>query len=324
MSDLLEEVKSQSKSVGTHERRELYWHAYSKLVKLSASALDEQVSGFLAFHLADEDGNDPANGTVSYLPATKRQRGLLGSITIMGKKFKSIDPDSDPSQWIMAWFDDDAQRAYDDIMDGEPVVYLSQDMDGVFIGTLLKRRKCRSAPSSALKKPEDVDAFKETLLPDNPLQSLSWVRNDPVELNAYNFILAGKVAKTITDKNIYPHVASASTNEIYACFEAQRNMHFLSEAERLIAMMLTDIAKGEANPICNVTVKLAGIARKNGLLKTLYVDSSKQKLINAVKEDASGVEMYVIQGAESSHPFMEYGGAVFELHYRADLSIFDF
>ena len=52
------------------------------------------------------------------------------------------------------------QAAFEDIMDGEPVVYLSQDMDGVFVGTRLKRRKVRSAPSAPLKTPADVDAFK--------------------------------------------------------------------------------------------------------------------------------------------------------------------
>jgi hypothetical protein len=269
MSELLEQIKSQSKSVGTHKRRELYWQAYSKLVKLAGGSVDEQVTGFLTFHIAEDEEDDPEKGTVAYLPATKRQRGLLGSVEVMGKKFKSVDPDADPSQWVMAWFDDDAQRAYDDIMDGEPVVYLSQDMDGVFIGTLLKRRKCRAAPSTMLKTLADVDAFKATLLPMDPLQSLSWSGNHPVQLNKYNFLLAGKVSKGITEHDEVPHVGSASTNEIYACFEMHRNVYFLSEAERFIAMMLTDIAK-VLRPLCHTIltgVLLTDIAK---VLHPLY------------------------------------------------------
>ena len=80
--------------------------------------------GFMTFHLAEDD-DDVSNGVTNFVEATKRQRGLLGSIEILGKKFKSLDPDA-KNEWFSCWFDDDAQTAFNDIMDGEPVVYLSQ------------------------------------------------------------------------------------------------------------------------------------------------------------------------------------------------------
>ena len=67
------------------------------------------------------------------------------------------------------------------------------------------------------------------------------------------------MAKPILDAKLHPCVPSASTDEIYACFEGQRNAFLLGEADKLIAQMLTDVNKGEANPICQTSLKLAGV-----------------------------------------------------------------
>ncbi len=322
MVDLLGEVKNASKAIGTHKRRELYWQAYTKLGNKAQASMEDVMYGLLTFHLSPEAQEDPEQGIAEYIPATKRQRGQLSATDVMGKKFKAPDEDAFPNGWMSCWFDEEAQRAFDDLMFGEPVVYVSQDMDGVFVATRLKRRKVSGAPSAMFKSSADVEAFKATLLPDKPLVSISWTGNDPVKLNEYNFLLAGKVAKPICEDLSIVVVPSASTDEIYDRFLLQRNTFFIAEAEKLIATMLAEVGKGEKNPIANVTIKLAGIARQNGLLKKVYVDSSKAKFINAVREDGGGVEMYVINDAPPESQFMQYGGVAFELHYRADLTLF--
>ena len=86
--------------------------------------------------------------------------------------------------------------------------------------------------------------------------------------------------------------------------------------------MLTDVAKNEANPICNVTMKLASVARQNGLMKKVFVDGKKKKFIEAIRSEGDGIEMFVIQDPPEASQFMQYGGCAFELHYRADLSMF--
>jgi len=320
VQEMLGDMKTMSKNVGTHKKRELYWQAYSKLASLGGSFGESKVYGFLTYRLAEGD-DDAENGKAAFIECTKRQRGLLTSVEILGKKFKQEDAES-KNEWFACYVDGAAQEAMEDITNGEPVVYLSQDQDAVFVGTKLKRKKCRSAPTQPLKSMADFEAFKETLLPENPLVSISWTGNDPVKLNGYNFILAGKFAKSITDDPSVSHIATTSVDEIYEYFLKQRNEHFVIEAEKLIAVMLAEVNKNEPNPICNVTVKLAGVARQNGLLKKVYVDSSKKKFIEAVLADGSGVEMFIIQNAPETSQFMTFGGIVFELHYRADLNMF--
>ena len=190
--------------------------------------------------------------------------------------------------------------------------------------TKLKRKKCRAAPSTALKSPADVLAFKATLLPDSPLCSVSWLGNDPPKLNEYNFLLAGGFAKPIAEDAVLKeiHVKTTSTDEIYAAFMKQRNGYFLAEAEKLLEVMHRDISKGEANPLVNTSVKMASVARANGLMKKVFVDAGKKKFIEAVRAEGDGIEMYVVEGAPDGSKFMDYGGVVFELHYKADLNMF--
>lgn len=318
LGEMLNDMKSNSKNIGTHKKREVYWQAYSKLHNCVSKMSEEKVYGFLTFHL--ESASDE-EGIANYLEATKRQRGLLQNTDIMGKKLRP-ELSLNKEEWCHCFFDEVAQEAFDDITTGQPVVYLSQELDGVFIGTKLKRRKCRNAPSQALRTVAEVVAFKDALLPNSPLESISWTANEPVKINEYNFMLAGNFSKVIMDDKSVTHIRTSSTDDIYDLFKQKRNEYLITEAEKLIAQMQTDIAKGEANPICNTSVKLAGIARQNGLLKKVFVDATKKKFIDAVKADGGGVEMYVIENAPAVSAFMTFGGVVFELHYRADLDMF--
>jgi hypothetical protein len=91
------------------------------------------------------------------------------------------------------------------------------------------------------------------------------------------------------------HVKSTSTDEIYAAFTKQRNGYFLGEAEKLLEAMHRDIGKGEANPLVNTSVKMASVARTNGLMKKVFVDASKVKFIDAVRAEGDGIEMFVVE-----------------------------
>ena len=90
----------------------------------------------------------------------------------------------------------------------------------------------------------------------------------------------------------------------------------------MVAKHLIDVNKG-GTPLFETSVRLAGIARKNCLLKKVFICSSKRKFIDMVTKDTdSNVEMIVIEGAKKDSDFMQHGGCVFELHYRADLAMF--
>jgi len=316
----LGQIKSGSKQIGTHARRELFWNAYNSMIsEANKQAEGQKLYGFLTYTLPSK---------AEFIACTKRQKGLLGSTDFMGKKFKPEDNES-KSEWCIVYFDDDktdvndAQAAFDDITTGEVMVYLSQDMDGVFVGTKLKRRKCRSAPSSPLKSPSDIATFKATLLPDKPLQSIDWTGKKPAKINDYNFVVAGSFHKSITEDDTIPHINTTSIDEIYTFFEAKRNVFLISEAEKLIASHLTDVGKGLANPLCNLGLKNAAIARRNALMKKCYICSSKKKFIDSVLgDDDNNIELIVINNASEASDFVKYGAVVFELHYRADLTVF--
>jgi hypothetical protein len=59
-------------------------------------------------------------------------------------------------------------------------------------------------------------------------------------------------------------------------------------------------------------------------MKAVYVDATKTKFINGVRAEGGGIEMHVVCGAPEDSQFMQMGGVVFELHYRADLTVFQF
>jgi len=57
-------------------------------------------------------------------------------------------------------------------------------------------------------------------------------------------------------------------------------------------------------------------------MKKCYVHESKKAFIDRIREDGDAVEMHVISGDIEDSEFGKFGGIVFELFYRADLSVF--
>ena len=74
LNDMITDIQSASKNIGTHKRRELYWIAYSKLSNLAQGIVDEKLFGFLTFHLAEGE-EDASQGKANFEAFTKRQRG---------------------------------------------------------------------------------------------------------------------------------------------------------------------------------------------------------------------------------------------------------
>lgn len=58
-------------------------------------------------------------------------------------------------------------------------------------------------------------------------------------------------------------------------------------------------------------------------MKKCYICSSKKKFIDSVLgDDDNNIELIVINNASEASDFVKYGAVVFELHYRADLTVF--
>ena len=79
-----------------------------------------------------------------------------------------------------AFCEEEAQPAYDDLLSGEPCIYITAD--SVFVGTRYKRVQCKtlSAPTKTVK---DVEALISELAPDKPLRSISFGGNEPPVVN---------------------------------------------------------------------------------------------------------------------------------------------
>jgi hypothetical protein len=314
LSVIIEGLKQSSKSIGTHKRRELYWAAYTALGSRVAR-LEGQSNCFLKF-LTTEDGQ----GRIEVEEFTKRQRGLVGGgCDFMGKKIK---PPEDPTAkgWLMAFSEDDAQLAWDDLHSAEPCVYITND--GVYTATRFKRALCKGLSSmpSSLK---DIEKLISELAPDNPLKSISFTANAAPSCNAYNTFLCGPLPAPVVAAlpSTVGHVDPKSGNDIYAYFMKRHSQHLLGEAGKLLAQMLVDVQKSLVPLIHASSMKDAGTARKNSLMKKVYVHSSKKAFIDKCREEG-GVEMFVIDGDISESEFGRYGGIVFELFYRTELSVF--
>ena len=254
-----QELKNKSKSIGTHARRELYWNGYTKMAS-KISGADGAAHCFLSYRV----GTD-GEGTVELTDLTKRQRGLVsGGCDFVGLKLK---PPEDPtsSKWCLVWSEEDAPKAWDDLMNAEPCIYLSAD--GVFVATRFKRALCKGL-SGPLKTVKDAEKVVTELAPDKPLKSISFVGNDPPAVNGYNTFLVGPGSSALaqTLPATIGHVASTSTDEIYDYFLQRKSAHAVGEADKLIAQMLADVAKGQT-AIISTGKKEAGIAFKNSLMK---------------------------------------------------------
>merc|ERR1712032_389208 len=256
-------------------------------------------------------------GSAEVVELTKRQRGLLGSIDLLGYKIKPAE-DPKAKSWLMAFSEDDAQKAWDDLMSAEPCIYLTSD--GVYVATRYKRVLCK-ALGGMPKTPKDVEQIVGELAPDKPLRSISFVGNDPPAVNGYNIFLAGTIDKSLAAAlpASVGHIQTTSTMEIYDYFLQRRNLNLVAEAGKLIAQMLADAGKGLVPQVIAGSTKDASKAYKNALMKKVYVHESMGKFIERVRSDGQ-VELHVIEGDVDDTEFGKYGKLVFELFYRADLN----
>ena len=310
-------LKEDSKKASSHKRRELYWDAYGKMS--SKCAAIDGAAHVLMTYRADGEGG----GSVELVELTKRQRGLVGGgCEIMGRKIKPLEADAAYKSWCVAWSEEAAEVAWGDLMSDEPCVYVTTD--GVYCATRHKRALCKGFSSGPPKTTKDLEALMAELKPDRPLRSVSFVGNDPPALSGYNFFLAGPwvpAALSAALPATVGHVPATSSLEIYAYFQARRSAQLVSDAGQLIVQMLADVGKGLTPLISASSMKEAAVARKNSLMKKVYVHESKAKFIEGVRADGE-VELHVITGDVESTEFGKYGGVVFELFYRADLSVF--
>ena len=312
----IDKLKESSKSIGSHKRRQLFWDAYVKMAA-KANTLDDGAYAFLKYS-ADTSQDDP-EGAVEVVELTKRQRGLMsgGGVDVMGPKFK---PPEDPQSktHVFVWSDAAAQTAWDDLMHGEPCVYVTPD--SVFVGTRHKRVMCK-ATGGPLKTVKDVEKLVADLKPDAPLRSVSFAGNEPPTINAYNAVLAGSFKLDGAPPATIGMVNTTSCVEIYDYFLERKQANNLAEANKLIQQMLADVAKGLTPLICAASTKEAAVAYKSALMKKVYVHESMGKFINKCKEDGA-VECVVIRGDDETKmgAFAQYGKIVFEMFYRVDLT----
>ena len=314
---VIESLKNDSKKASSHKRRELYWEGYGAMVN-ALSSVEGKAYCFLKYTVFDGEG------TAEYVELTKRQKGLVtGGCDILARKNR---PESDEQKaktgggpWAATWGEDDAKMAYEDLCTAEPVIYLSND--GVYVCTKTKRVQCKSFSSSPLKSLKDIEKALAEMGPT--LRSVSFSGNDVPSVLPYNVILSevpSALASTLP--SALGAVNTTSTTEIYDAFLLRRSDHLLAEAEKMVASMLTDVAKSLVPLVCCASMKDAGIARKNCLMKKVYVHESKTKFIEGIQADGD-VELHVICGEQDeSKEFYKYGGIVFELFYRTDLAVF--
>ena len=348
-------LQSQTKNLGTHKQRQVYWQAYQALQGDLNKYSDMNVDGGKLYGLVkyyqneshDDDSNNgvAAEGTTEFEPFTKRQKALVQTPRlIMGRHIKLVSDNNQDeaaasgNEFIMPWLGhDEAKAAYDDICNGEACISLDADR-GLFISTKLKRKHCANLPTSVTKSLEALMTYIGELQADNPLQSIAWNAHAPPTVTPYNVILTGIWPTSITHHLNQPaaaahaviHTPTTSMHEIYDAFLERRNQHYLAQAETLIAKMLTEIAKnGAAENATSVhasSMKDLVTAKRNALLKRVYIDATKHKFIhNAAAEAADGAfEMIVVHArpAAQAGKFEEYGGIVFETFYKLDLSIY--
>ena len=344
LSASLGQLKSETKNIGTHNQRELYYTAYQDIqkdiTKYSSVDVDNgKLYGIVKYYRSmDDSGNDQQDsaGTskrTEYEPFTKRQRALVATPRLlMGRHIKLLVDDDDNvgsgKEFFMPWFGyDEAEAAYNDITNGEECISIDSDR-GLFISTRIKRKNCAGQVSN-LKSIDSLLEYVRNLDPDKPLQSISWEGHNPPKVNSYNVILTGVWPTTITHHlpDFIAHTNTTSMHEIYDLFECRRNNHYIQEAEALISKMLADVAKSHgADNASNVFVssmKDLACAKRNALLKKVYIDSSKKKFIQNAKHD-NGFETIVVKCRQGSDAgtFEEYGGVVFETFYKLDLSIY--
>ena len=308
----IDKLKDSSKSIGSHKSRQLYWDAYTKLAAKANTVID---GSYCFLKYSADTSSDSPEGEVEVVELTKRQKGMAG--TVIGPKFK---PPEDPAAktHVFVWSEAAASRAWQDLMYGEPCVYITPAE--VFVGTRHKRASCKTL-SSPLKTAKDVERLVAELKPDAPLRSVSFHGNEPPGVNAYNVFLAGSFKLDGPLPSTIGVVNTTSTNEMYDYFAQRKNTSNVEDANRLIATMLADVGKGLTPLICASSTKEASVAYKSALMKKIYLHESMKKFIAKAKEDGQ-VEVCVIEGDDESKmgAFAQYGKLVFEMFYRCDLT----
>ena len=81
--------------------------------------------------------------------------------------------------------------------------------------------------------------------------------------------------------------------QVYAAFVSRKNAFLVGEADKLLAQMVADSAKG-LQPLIETGPKYCTIAYKNALMRKVYVHESMGKFIARAKADGS-VELHVIR-----------------------------
>lgn len=363
ISDSIGELKKQTKNLGTHKERQAYWTAYeaiqSGINKYSNIDIDDgKLYGMVKYYrnygtAAGSDTTDGSaagkKGRLDFEPFTKRQKALVGTPKLMmGRHIKLLlkDDEGDDDggggknsgkEFIMPWFGDEAEIAYLDLTQGEECISIDSDR-GLFISTHIKRKNC--AGPSSLKSIDALVEYLKTLQPDQPLQSIAWGGHQPPKVNTYNVILTGSWPSSITKQlpnEVAGYLNTSSMDEIYELFQARRNNQYLTEAETLIDNMITEQNKNKDNTnnasIFTGSMKDLAIARRNAILKKVYISSKKQKFIQLARLEGSGCgfEMIVVHergdsggngSGDSPGKFEEWNGIVFETYYKLDLSIY--
>lgn len=332
---VIDQLKAQSKAASSHKRRELYWAGYSELASGLSASEDGPAYCFLKYSVTGGEGQ------TEKIELTKRQRALVsGGCDIMGSKKLRADlaavegGDKKPAAaggggpWAMAFDEETAAGAWEDLMLAEPCIYMSAD--GLFVSTRLKRVQCKSYSSSPFKSIKDVEKALSEMT--SSLRGISFTESGPPSVLPYNVVLAGAIpastAAALSSSALTAGlglVDTISIHDIYAGFEKVRNRYLLNEAGKLLATMHIDIAKGITPPlIITSSMKDAATARKNSLMKRVFVHESKTKFIEGCKADVAeggGLELNIISGpADESLEFFQYGGIVFELFFRMDLA----
>jgi hypothetical protein len=314
LNTIIENLRQSSKNSSNHKRRELYWEGYTA-ISSAVPNVDGKVNSFFKYSIIKGEG------IVENIELTKRQKGLVGGgCDILGaKKHKMENEDGKSKGWASVWDEEDAANAWDDFMTAEPCIYLSGD--GVYVTTKHKRIQCKSYSSSPLKSLKDIEkAISEISV---TLRSVSFAGSEIPTILPYNLLLAGCNSSVVAT---LPHslgtISSTSSSDVYEAFINRRSNHLLTEADKMIAQMQTDLAKNLVPIIYCASMKDASIARKNSLMKKVYVHESKIKFIEGVKVDGD-VDIHIISGeADESRDFFKYGGIVFEIFYRTDLNVF--
>ena len=217
-----------------------------------------------------------------------------------------------------------------------------------------KRALCKGL-SGVPKAAKDIEALVHELAPDKPIKSIAFAGNSAAAVTGYNVFVAGPTAAADALPPTIGHCPTSSANEIYAYFLSRKSTFLISEADKMIAQMLTDNAKDLQPLIVASSMKDAATARKNSLMKRAFVHESKKAFIDKLKSEG-GVELCacmcpvapcrdfltlhhvaasalmclrsllagsgVINGDISASQFGEFCGIVFELFYRTNLDMF--